>query len=501
MISSEEEARIQRLYHAEKWPVGTIARELGRHHSTVERVIEKTQGTVKKPAPRPSIIDPYVPFILETFERYPKLHASRLFQMVKQRGYPGKPDHFRHLVARLRPQPPAETYLRLRTLPGEQAQVDWGHFGKVQIGRAQRFLAAFVMVLSFSRWIFARFYLDQRMENFLRGHEAAFQDFGGVARVLLYDNLKSAVLERNGEAIRFHPTLLDFAGHYRFEPRPVGVRRANEKGRVERAIRYLRRSFFAARQWSDLDELNEQVQHWCHTTAAERLCPEDREQTVRAVFEQEKGNLLALPEVPYPTDERCEVRIPKTPYARFDGNDYSVPHTHARRILTVVASPKTVRILDGEQVLARHPRSYSRHEQIEDPAHIEALVQHKREARVHRGQDRLLHAVPRSREMLQLLALRGKNLGSATAAMLRLLDTYGAAEVEAALDEVLLKQQPRVHDLRLVLERRCHERNQPPQLPVALPDDPRVRNLQVKPHALQTYDGVHQDDDETQDDE
>jgi len=195
MISSDEEARIQRLHHAEKWPVGTIARELGRHHATVERVLEKTLGTAKKPAPRPSIIDPYVPFILKTFERYPKLQASRLFEMVKQRGYPGEPDHFRHLVARLRPKPVAEAYLRLRTLPGEQAQVDWGHFGKVQIGRATRFLAVFVMVLSFSRQIFARFYLDQRMENFLRGHEAAFQDWGGVPRVLLYDSSSTVGFE------------------------------------------------------------------------------------------------------------------------------------------------------------------------------------------------------------------------------------------------------------------------------------------------------------------
>ena len=99
---------------------------------------------------------------------------------------------------------------------------------------------AFVMVLSHSRQIFLRFFLDARMENFLRGHVAAFTAWSGVPRVLLYDNLKSVVLERRGDAIRFHPTLLGFAGHYRYEPRPVAVARGNEKGRVERAIRYVR---------------------------------------------------------------------------------------------------------------------------------------------------------------------------------------------------------------------------------------------------------------------
>ncbi len=111
------------------------------------------------------------------------------------------------------------------------------------------------MVLSHSRQIFQRFFLDARMENFLRGHVAAFSAWNGVPRVLLYDNLKSVVLERRGDAIRFHPTLLGFAGHYRFEPRPVAVARRNEKGRVERAIRYVRDGFFAARSFEDLDDI------------------------------------------------------------------------------------------------------------------------------------------------------------------------------------------------------------------------------------------------------
>src|SRR5262249_5154475 len=154
-------------------------------------------------------------------------------------------------------------YLRLSSLPGEQAQVDWGHFGHLVIGRARRPLMAFVMVLSYSRQIFLRFFLDARMENFLHGHVSAFTTWGGVPRVLLYDNLRSVVLERHGEAIRFHPTLLMFAGHYRYEPRPVAIARGNETGRVERAIRYVRNAFFAARRFADVDDLNAQAEAWC----------------------------------------------------------------------------------------------------------------------------------------------------------------------------------------------------------------------------------------------
>lgn len=154
--------------------------------------------------------------------------------------------------------------------------MDWAHFGKIQIGQATRTLWAFVMVLSWSRAIFLRFYISAAMSSFLRGHVDAFAAFAGVPRVLLYDNLKSAVLERAGQAIVFNPTLLELCAHYRYEPRPVAVARGNEKGRVERAIRYVRDNFFAARSWSSLDDLNEQAHAWTHGPALERKWRDDR---------------------------------------------------------------------------------------------------------------------------------------------------------------------------------------------------------------------------------
>jgi transposase len=200
--------------------------------------------------------------------------------MVRERGYPGAPDHFRALVARLRPRPAAEAYLRLRTLPGEQGQVDWAHFGKLSVGRAVRPLMAFVMVLSYSRHLFLRFYFGASMSYFVRAHVEAFTYFDALPRVLLYDNLKSAVLERCGDAIHFHPRLLELAAHYRFQPRPVALARGNEKGRVERAIRFVREAFFAARGFRDLDDLNAQAKAWCEGAAADRPCPEERAHSV-----------------------------------------------------------------------------------------------------------------------------------------------------------------------------------------------------------------------------
>jgi transposase len=482
------EAKILRYYHAEKWKVGTIARQLHIHHNVVSRVLAQAGLPRLGVPPRPSKIDPYLPFIRQTLESFPTLTASRLYAMVRERGYVGRPDHFRHLIARHRPRRKAEAYLRLRCLPGEQGQVDWAHFGHIEIGRAQRPLMAFVMVLSHSRQIFLRFFLDARMENFLRGHVGAFTAWGGVPRVLLYDNLKSAVLERHGDAIRFHPTLLSFAGHYRYEPRPVAVARGNEKGRVERAIRYVRDSFFAARGFKDLDDLNAQAEAWCNGAAADRPCPDDPQKTVRAAFAEEAGRLLPLPENPAPLLERVEVSVGKTPYARFDGNDYSVPHAHVRRILTVLADPNEVRIVDGVEVLARHPRSYDRGAQIEDASHIQALTDDKRAARQHRGADRLAQAAPASQDLLMRAAERGANLGAITAALLRLLERYGAAPLQTAIGEALARDVPHPNAVRLALERHRARQGEAPPVALVLPAHVQARDKPVRPHALEPYD-------------
>jgi len=487
-ISDELEASILRYYHVEKWRVGTIARQLHVHHSVVRRVLSQAGIPKAKFTKRESIVTPFLSFVLETLTKYPKLAASRLYEMVRQRGYGGGVDHFRHLILLHRPRPFAEAYLRLRTLPGEQAQVDWGHFGYVDIGKARRPLMAFVMVLSYSRKIFLRFYLNQQMANFLRGHEAAFNAYNGVPRVCLYDNLKSAVLERRGDAIRFHPTLLEFAAHYRYEPRPVAVARGNEKGRVERAIRYVRDSFFAARTWKNIDDLNDQATEWCNGLAANRPCPEETTLSVRDVFFKEQSHLLKLPDNPYSTHEREEVNVGKTPYVRFDLNDYSVPHQYVRRVLTVCSTLDTVSILEGGSLIAEHKRSFEKGKQIEQEAHIAELTARKKEARKHRGQDRLVRAVPLAQTLLIQAAERGYSLGIITANLLKLLDRYGSAELEAGITEALSHKAPHPNAVRLSLEKRREARHLLPPIHLDLPDDARVRDLVVRPHDLESYD-------------
>ena len=488
MITRALETEILRLHHSEHWPIGTIAMQLRVHHSTVRRVLAQAGVPVMQTTVRASIAAQYVAFIIETLTKYPTLRASRLYQMVKERGYPGAPDHFRTIVAQLRPRRAAEAYLRLRTLPGQEAQTDWAHFSTITVGRAVRPLMAFVMVLSYSRQLFLRFYLGAAMNYFIRGHVEAFSAFNSVPRVILYDNLKSAVLERAGDAIRFNPTLLELAAHYRFEPRPVAVARGNEKGRVERAIRFVRDAFFAARTFRDLDDLNAQADAWCQGAAADRLCPEDRARTVRAVFAEEQPRLLALPANPFPTEERSAVSVGKTPYARFDWNDYSIPHTHVRRTLTMLATLDTVRILDGQVLLATHPRSFDRGAQIEVLAHIEGLVAHKRAGRAHRAQDRLHYAAPSAQALFLRAAARGAHLGVLTRGLLALLASHGASALEAAIAAALAEDAAHLGVVRHFIDAHANARGQRPPVAVVLPDDPRVHAINVRPQALSAYD-------------
>jgi len=502
MIDAELYARIRRLFFAEHWKVGTIVAELGVHHDTVEHAIESDRFVRTQRQLRPSMLDPYKAFLGEVLDKHPKLRATRLYEMVRTRGYVGGYTPVMRYVRSVRPAAKAEAFLKLSTLPGEQAQVDWGHFGKIQVGAATRSLSCFVLVLSWSRAMFARFTLDQTLETFLLGHALAFEHLGGAPRRILYDNLKSVVLERVGEHIRFHPHLLEAAGHYHFAPVPCAPYRGNEKGKVERAIQYLRHGFFAARRFASVDDLNHQLADWIDRIAHARPVPGDpTRRPVRDALAEERERLLPLPASRFECDHVRPVASGKQPYVRFDRNDYSIPHDRIRQPLTLIASETEIRVTDAVgAVLARHPRSYDSAVVVEDPAHLEKLTAEKRRAFELRRRDRLRGACPSAAAFLDALARRGEPLGAHAAHLARLLDDHGAAAVEAALGDALERGAVSAASVAHLLDQRARARKTPPAIPVVLPDDPRVRELRVTPHTLTHYDDLSKetpDDDDT----
>ena len=181
-------------------------------------------------------------------------------------------------------------------------------------------------------------------------------------------------------------------------------------------------------------------------------------------------------------------KVRRSPYARFDANRYSVPPDRIQRPLTVLADQKRVRIFDRQELIAEHERSWDKQQAIDKPEHLEALWRSKRRARVHQGQDRLLRAVPQAEELLRALAQRQRHLATAIARLLELLDAFGTRELQAAVAEALEKGSPHPETVRLILDRGRQQRQVKPPMPIQLPDDPRVRDLVVKPHPLADYD-------------
>jgi len=481
MVSNEIRAQIRRYFYAEHWKIGTIASELALHPDAVRHAIETER--FKSTQLRASIVDPYAGFIRLILEQHPGLRATRIHAMVRDRGYTGSIVQLRRMVARLRPRR-REAFLQLHTFPGEQAQVDWAHFGHVMVGQARRALSCFVATLSYSRALYLEFFFDQTTENFLRGHVHAFEAWAGQPRVILYDNLKSAVLERRGSHILFHPRLIDLSAHYHFAPEPCQVRRGNQKGRVERAIRYVRDSFWAGRTFTTLAECNRHALLWRDQVAHRRPWPGGDHRTVADVFSEEQPRLLPPALHPFSTDRIEAVRSGKTIYVRFDLNDYSIPPEAVGRQLALVASDTGVRILDGSVEIARHARTYDRHQFVLNPAHQEALLKMKSKAIHSMPPGRLEQAVPESRAFLDQAFALGESAGAQTSQLMKLLEQYGFAALRRAIVEAMERNTPRACSVAFLLRR------QPRSTPVALDlsRHPQAQSLDVRPHDLETYD-------------
>jgi hypothetical protein len=339
------------------------------------------------------------------------------------------------------------------------------------------------------------------MECFSRGHVEAFDAFGGVPRELLYDNLKSVVTERDGELIRFHPQILEMAAHYHFAPKPCAPYRGNEKGKVERTIRYLRDSFFAARSFQSLDHLNAQLEQWIAERAHVRPAPEDpSKRSVAGLFTEEQPRLLPLPEHPFPTELVQPVRSGKRPYIRFDNNDYSIPHRLTRRPLTLVASETRVRILDeADNAVAEHVRSYDRGQYIEDESHLRDLARYKRRAGILPARQRIMSACPHAAPFFAELVARDEPLRGHLKRLGRLLDAYGDAALDAAFKEAVQRGAISSASVAHILDQKQRQTHQPPPLMPVLSTDPRVRSLRVTPHALAPYDDLAATDAELND--
>jgi transposase len=493
-IDDAKAEEIRRLHFAEHWKVGTIVTQLALHHEAVERVLGLGKGARLRPAVLragevvtvPVPLRGYEDFITETLTQYPRLRATRLYDMLVERGYKGSTRTVRRHVRLVRPAPKSEVFLRVEALIAEQAQVDWAYVGNVTFAGGTRQLWAFVMVLAYSRAMWAELVIDLTAISLRRSLVRACAYFGGATRQWLFDNPKIVVVERHGDAVRYHPELLALAGQLCVAPRLCGVRKPQQKGKVERAIRFLRDRFFAARKIRDVERGNTELLTFLETIANVRPHPRWPQRRVNEVFAEEKPRLLALPN-PLPETALVEpITVDKTAFVRVDQNQYSVPSGYAEKTLMLVADDTRVKLCDGEVAVAEHVRSWGRNQRIEAPEHRAALLEHKRAAREAKGRDRLGAAIPGFEILQQRWVDAGRNVGFMTAKALHLLDLYGVEILGAAAREAISRG---THDPG-ALAVLCEERRRAADSPVPIDIDlgAHVPDRDVIPHDLESYD-------------
>lgn len=487
-IDAEKAAEITRLRHAENWRVGTIAAQLGLHRDVVNRVlgikrIRQRSGTARI-AKR---IDAYVDFINDTLERYPRLRSTRLFDMVKARGYEGSARNLRRFVKTVRPRPRREAFLRLDPLIGEEAQIDWAHVGQIPVqGGGSRTLWLFIMVLSWSRAMWGEFCFDTTAHSLLRSLSRAATYFGGTTRQWLFDNPKIVVLERHGDTARFHPLLLGHGSAFHVQLRLCGPYRGNEKGRVERKIRFLRDRFLGGREIYSIAQGNAELLTFAEEIAHTQLHPEFRDRTIADCLAEEQGRLMPLPN-PLPSTDVVEpALIDKTAFARFDTNIYSVPPDHCEKTLTIVADDCTVRIIDGQQVVAEHPRSWGHRQKIEAPEHRAEIIRKKRGASPVIGRQRLAAVAPGINVLIERWVEAGRNIGGMVSQVSKLLDLYGDEVLAKAIAEVVEQGTHDPGEIGVRCEK--HRRAADAPIPIAVHFGQNVPDRDVIPHDLGGYD-------------
>jgi transposase len=491
VISNTEEAEILRLSTAEGWTVGELSSHFERHHSVVERVIKEKQENilVEKTKLRYSMLNAYQFFIEEMLDKYPKISASRIYQMLCSRGYPGRSvELVRRRVRELRKAKIKEAFLRITTLPGEEAQVDWAMFGKVEVGKTIRPLVAFVMTLSYSRAMFVKFFFSMGMREFEQGFVDGFNYFGGVPKRILIDNLRCGVKSRVDSFVSYNDEFLSLCKHFCFEPRAVGVRKGNEKGKVERSIRYLRSNFYDGREWSCLANLNKEALEWCETFCMDRHWPGDMDKTVRESFLHEKKLFLAIPEQSWTPVSRIATTVGKYPFIRFDLNNYSVPAEYAQKSVEVVATDDKVVVNHKGLQIAEHIRSYDKALWIEDAAHFIDILLKKRKAHRQSELSRLSSIIPKVMDFAGKLADNGGNLGGIVSSISKMMNEHGAPALKDAIDIAMTDDFATLRKLHLILAKSNKKTDYSNIIPIEVSE--KYRGLSVNHHQTSHYDAL-----------
>lgn len=483
MLTNEQIDTIHRLHFVEKWSGRKIARHLhlGRH--TVAKYLEKPSQTPVHRT-RTSKLDSFKPVIREWLEQDPSVTGAVIHQHLRDRGFVGGHTIVRDYVSALRQETRnRRAYVRMEPAPGERFEIDWGHFGALVYDGAPRKLYAFCLVECHSRKMYLEFTHSQTFETLVRCHIHAFEAMGGVVRELWFDNMATVVAEHDGNLVRFHPRFLAFAREYGFIPRACHVGAAWEKGKVERAIGYVRQNFWPLRAFTGLGDVNAQAHQWLRDVANQRRhretgqTPEDR-------FRVEA--LLPVPSITTDYRDHADALTHKDLRLAFDGNRYCVPPRYVGHRLTIKADSSSLTIYDQHQEIVSYPRSWKRGQTFGAERFQKELLSAMAAAHRSADQQRLVALLgPASELYLGCLATTDRSLFRQIRELLVLVRNYGPDAVAAALSQAHAAGAFGADYIANILRQQRSRRDIQPPLCLK---DPALNQLATDPLSLASYD-------------
>src|SRR5450432_1497073 len=489
MLTTDQINELHRLYWSERWPIRKIERQLNMGWRTIRKYLDApAQDAAHRD--RPSKLDPFKVAITEWLQKDPRVTAAVIEQKLRSMGYEGGHSILREHVRNARPQTPKRAFVRMEPLAGQRFEVDWGHFGALNYSGDSRKLYAFALVDAHSRLLYVEFTHSQSFGTFARCHIHAFDVLGGVARKIAYDNMATAVVEHDGRLIRFLPRFLGFARDHGFFPHACNPASGWEKGKVERAIGYLRQNFWPLREFADLHDVNRQLRQWLSEVANRREHSETRQ---RPLERFKPDTLRPLPIIPYDYRDSSEALVHKDLRLQFDANRYCVPHRYVGRRLTVKADSSSVAIYHRVEEVVSYARSYRRGQTFGAERFERVLAEQRPAARRSQSQQRLLDSLDGlcSRALVEAylrdMADTDRSLGRQISELLELIRQYGPEPVVAAIEKAAGARAFGADYIANILRQQQSPRR--PQPPLQL-RDPRLYALVTEPVSFLEYDAL-----------
>ena len=483
MLTRDQISELHRLHWVEKWSLRKIARHLHIGRRTLAKYLNTPAS---KPARRERShkIEPWKGAITELLEKDPEANAPVIAQHLKPLGFDGGLTIIKNYLRALRKNSVARrAYVRVEPAPGERFDVDWGHFGALVYNGATRKLYAFCLVEAHSRKMYLEFTHSQTFETFARCHLHAFQVFGGVSREIWFDNLATAVAEHDGNLVRFNPRFLSFARECSFIPRACHVRAPWEKGKVERAIGYVRQNFWPLRSFTDLADVNAQARQWLKEVANQRQHRETGEKPDER-FRSE--SLRPLPVLLPDYRETVEALVHKDIRLSFDGNRYCVPPRYVGSKLTVKADSSSVTIYDQHYEVASYARSWQRGQTFGAERFEKEVRAQMAAAERSAAQQRLVALLgAATHEYLERLADTDRALSRQVRELFALVREYGPEAVAAAIAKAHAARAFGADYVANILRQQQQRREVQPPLQLR---DPALNELATDPLSLAEYD-------------